>query len=103
LMPEEATALLRNCARLVGQGGDMLIGVDLKKDKTVLDAAYDDAEGVTAAFNLNLLTRINRELGGDFDLGRFAHVAFYNPAESRIEIYIESKVDQLVHIAGQGF
>ncbi len=103
LLPDEAAALLRNCARLVGRGGDMLIGVDLKKDKAVLDAAYDDAEGVTAAFNLNLLTRINRELGGDFDLGRFAHVAFYNPAESRIEIYIESKVDQLVHIAGHGF
>jgi dimethylhistidine N-methyltransferase len=103
LLPEEALALLRSCAKLVGRGGDMLVGVDLKKPKPILDAAYNDAEGVTAEFNLNLLTRINRELGADFDLGRFEHVAFYNEAEGRIEIYIESRVDQLVHIAGHGF
>ena len=103
LMPEEALALLRSCAALVGRGGDMLIGVDRKKPTPILDAAYNDSQGVTAAFNLNLLTRINRELGADFDLSRFAHLAFYNEAEGRIEIYIESRVDQLVHIAGHGF
>ena len=103
LMPEEALALLRSCARLVGLGGDMLVGVDLKKATPILNAAYDDAQGVTAAFNLNLLTRINRELRGDFELSRFRHLAFYNEAEGRIEIYIESLADQLVHIAGRGF
>ena len=103
LQPDEARDLLRSCWRLVGMGGDMLVGVDLKKSKPILDAAYDDAQGVTAAFNLNLLTRINRELGADFDLGRFAHVGFYNEAQGRVEIYIESRVDQLVHIAGHGF
>jgi dimethylhistidine N-methyltransferase len=103
LPPDEARDLLHRCWRLVGQGGDMLVGVDLKKPKPILDAAYDDAQGVTAAFNLNLLTRINRELGGDFDLARFAHLGFYNEALGRIEIYIESRADQLVHIAGHGF
>jgi dimethylhistidine N-methyltransferase len=103
LMPEEALMLLRSCWRLVGRGGDMLVGVDLVKDDAVLNAAYNDASGVTAQFNLNLLERINRELGGDFDLGRFAHVAFFNRAESRMEIYIESLVTQLVRIAGHGF
>ena len=103
LLPEEALALLRSCARLVGLGGDMLVGVDLKKATPILNAAYNDAQGVTAAFNLNLLTRINRELRGDFEPGRFRHLAFYNEAEGRIEIYIESLADQLVHIAGRGF
>jgi L-histidine N-alpha-methyltransferase len=103
LMPDEAVGLLRACWRLVGRGGDMLIGVDLSKDHEILDAAYNDKAGVTAAFNLNLLERINRELSGDFDLSRFEHVAFFNPVESRIEIYIESQVAQLVHVAGRGF
>jgi L-histidine N-alpha-methyltransferase len=103
LVPDEALDLLRGCGRLVGPGGDMLVGVDLKKPTPILNAAYNDAQGVTAAFNLNLLTRINRELGADFDLGRFAHVGFYDEVEGRIEIYIESLVDQLVHIAGHGF
>jgi L-histidine N-alpha-methyltransferase len=103
LMPEEALMLLRSCWRLVGRGGDLLIGVDLVKDASLLNAAYNDESGVTARFNLNLLNRINREAAGDFDLDRFAHVAFFNPAESRVEIYIESLVTQLVHIAGRGF
>ena len=103
LVADEALALLRRCGRLVGKGGDMLVGVDRKKAKPILDAAYNDSQGVTAEFNLNLLTRINRELGADFDLARFAHLGFYNEAEGRIEIYIESRVDQLVHIAGTGF
>ena len=103
LEPDEALALLRRCGRLVGRGGDMLVGVDRKKAKPVLEAPYNDAQGVTAEFNLNLLTRIDRELGADFDLARFAHLAFYNEAEGRIEIYIESRIDQLVHVAGHGF
>jgi dimethylhistidine N-methyltransferase len=103
LVPSEALALLRQCGRLVGRGGDMLVGVDRKKATPILNAAYNDSRGVTAAFNLNLLMRINRELGADFDLARFRHLGFYNEAEGRIEIYIESCVDQLVHIAGHGF
>ncbi len=79
----------------------MLIGVDLKKDPALLDAAYNDRAGVTAAFNLNLLERINRELDADFDLDRFEHVAFYNVAAGRIEIYIRSLVDQIVTVAGR--
>jgi L-histidine N-alpha-methyltransferase len=103
LLPDDAVTLLRRCGRLVGSGGDMLVGVDLKKAKPILDAAYNDSRGVTAEFNLNLLTRINRELGADFDLARFAHLGFYNETEGRIEIYIESLADHLVHIAGHGF
>lgn len=99
--PEAAEAFLSHCARLLGQGGEMLVGVDLKKEKAVLDAAYNDRTGVTALFNLNLLERINRELDGDLDLARFAHVAFYNPAMGRVEIYIESLADQNAQIAGR--
>ena len=79
----------------------MLIGVDLKKDPEILDAAYNDRAGVTAAFNLNLLERINHELDGDLDIDRFEHVAFYNEAEGRIEIYIRSLADQEGRIAGR--
>jgi dimethylhistidine N-methyltransferase len=103
LLPDEAAGPLHRCWGLVGRGGDMLVGVDLKKPKPILDAAYNDSRGVTAAFNLNLLTRINRELGADFDLARFAHLGFYDEVEGRIEIYIESLADQLVHVAGNGF
>ncbi len=99
--PEDAVAFLAGCRRVVGRGGALLIGVDLKKDKAVLDAAYNDRAGVTAAFNLNLLERINRELDGDFDLDRFEHVAFYNEAAGRIEIYIRSRADQIVTVANR--
>jgi L-histidine Nalpha-methyltransferase len=99
--PEDAVAFLAGCRRVVGRGGALLIGVDLKKDKAVLDAAYNDRAGVTAAFNLNLLERINRELDGDFDLDRFEHVAFYNETAGRIEIYIRSRADQIVTVAGR--
>jgi uncharacterized SAM-dependent methyltransferase len=78
----------------------MLIGVDLKKDPKILDAAYNDRAGVTAEFNLNLLARINRELDGDLDIHRFEHVAFYNEVEGRIEIYIRSLANQEAWIAG---
>src|SRR4029079_2967061 len=81
----------------------MLVGVDLKKDVGLLHAAYNDAQGVTAAFNLNVLARINRELGGDFDLSAFRHRAFYNEAESRIEMHLVSTRAQRVTIAGRSF
>lgn len=76
----------------------LLLGADLKKDSAVLEAAYNDALGVTSAFNLNVLARINRELGGTFDLHGFRHQAFYNEAAGRIEIYIESLFNQTVRI-----
>jgi dimethylhistidine N-methyltransferase len=98
LTPPEARQFLTHAGRLLGNGGKLLIGVDLVKEKAILDAAYDDAAGVTAAFSLNLLTRINRELGANFDTDRFRHVAFFNPTASRIEIYIESLVAQRVRV-----
>ena len=101
--PKAAEAFLLNCARLLGSGGEMLVGVDLKKEKGVLDAAYNDGSGVTALFNLNLLHRINRELDGDLDIAQFRHVAFYNPAMGRVEIYIESLAEQEARIAGRRF
>jgi dimethylhistidine N-methyltransferase len=101
--PEEAARFLANVREIVGSGGMLVIGVDLKKDKPTLDAAYDDAQGVTAAFNLNLLARINRELGGDFQLKRFRHKAFYDEASGRIEMHLESLYQQLVHVAGRRF
>jgi L-histidine N-alpha-methyltransferase len=99
--PEEAETFLANCRRLLGRDGDMIVGVDLKKDPDLLDAAYNDRAGVTAAFNLNLLERANRELDADLDLDRFEHVAFYSEARGRVEIYIKSLVDQQVRIAGR--
>lgn len=101
--PEAAEAFLAGCARLLGHNGAMLVGVDLKKEKAVLDAAYNDGAGVTALFNLNLLERINRELEGDLDPAQFQHLAFYNPAMGRIEIYIKSLAEQEVRIAGRRF
>ncbi|HYG67853.1 MAG TPA: L-histidine N(alpha)-methyltransferase, partial [Anaeromyxobacteraceae bacterium] len=77
--PDEAQAFLRQIVAVVGPGGGLLLGVDRKKDPALLDRAYDDEEGVTAAFNKNLLTRLNRELGGDFDLDAWDHRAFYDP------------------------
>jgi dimethylhistidine N-methyltransferase len=101
--PEEALAFMQRCRALLGPGGILLIGVDLRKDKAILDAAYDDAQGVTAAFNLNLLHRINRELGGDFVVNRFRHVAFYDEAKGRIEMHLESGYAQFARVAGQRF
>ena len=98
--PAEAQAFLANCARTLRGGGAMLVGVDLKKNPAVLYAAYNDSLGVTADFSLNLLARINRELGGDFKLQHFRHLAFYNADRGRIEIYIESLKDQQVSIGG---
>jgi dimethylhistidine N-methyltransferase len=101
--PEDATAFLSRLADLVGEGGGLLIGVDLQKDRDVLERAYNDSAGVTAQFNKNLLLRINRELGGDFDLNRWHHHAIYNQAEGRIEIYLISETNQTVHIGGDSF
>ena len=95
---EEALKFLRALRRVLNEGDALLLGADLKKDKAVLEAAYNDALGVTAAFNLNVLARINRELGGDFDLRAFAHRAVYNQDVGRVEIYIESNREQTVTI-----
>ena len=96
---DEALRFLRALRSVLHKGDALLLGVDLKKDPAILEAAYNDALGVTSAFNLNVLARINRELGGTFDLRAFRHRAFYNEAMGRIEIYIESLVDQTVRIA----
>jgi dimethylhistidine N-methyltransferase len=101
--PLEALRFLKNVALQLAPDDGFLIGVDLKKDPAILNAAYNDAGGVTAAFNLNLLARCNRELGADFDLTAFAHRAFYNDAVGRIEMHLESACEQRVWIAGQVF
>jgi dimethylhistidine N-methyltransferase len=101
--PQEATAFLARALHLLGPGAQLLVGIDLVKPEPELVAAYDDALGVTAAFNKNLLERINRELGGDFDLEAFAHRARWNAAESRIEMHLESLRDQTVQVAGRRF
>jgi dimethylhistidine N-methyltransferase len=103
LAPAEAHAFLGMTRGQVGARGAMLVGVDLKKDANTLHAAYNDARGVTAAFNLNLLARINRELGADFDLRRFAHYAFYNAGGGRIEMHLVSLARQTVAIGAHRF
>ncbi len=95
-----AIALMTGVARLVGPDGAFLVGVDLRKDPRVLERAYDDAAGVTAAFDMNLLARLNRELDADFDLRRFSHRARWNDAASRIEMHLVSEVEQVVHLDG---
>jgi dimethylhistidine N-methyltransferase len=99
--PHEACAFLRHAGRMLGQGASLIIGVDLVKDPNVLNAAYDDAAGVTAKFNINLLARINRELGGNFDLASFSHHAFYNSERHRIEMHLASNKRQRVRVAGR--
>lgn len=101
--PDAATALLARFRRLAGTDGQLLIGFDLKKDPQRLHAAYNDAAGVTAAFNLNLLVRLNRELDADFDPARFSHYAFYNPVAGRIEMHLVSLAEQDVSVAGERF
>lgn len=95
---EEAPRFLRALRSVLRTGDALLLGADLKKDPAILEAAYNDSLGVTSAFNLNVLARINRELGGTFDLRAFRHHAFYNEEMGRIEIYIESLIDQKVRI-----
>jgi len=101
--PEPAAAFLRQAARILGPGATFIVGADRVKDEAVLQAAYDDAAGVTAKFNLNLLARINRELHGDFDLAAFRHVARYNRARARIEMHLESTTAQAAHVCGRAF
>lgn len=103
LTHDEAETFLQNAAQLLAEGSTFLIGVDLQKDLDILLPAYDDARGVTASFSLNLLTRVNRELDGDFNVERFAHRALYNAEAGRIEIYLESLADQTVRVRGQRF
>ncbi len=100
--PIEAVAFLESAARLL-DGGDFVIGVDLKKDPERLNAAYNDAQGITAAFNLNLLVRINRELGGDFDIDAFEHRAHYDARHGRIEMHLISRRAQTVAIGDHRF
>ena len=101
--PDAVIRFLEHCAELLGPDGEMLIGVDLKKDTAILDRAYNDRAGFNAAFNLNLLGRINRELEGNLDLARFEHLAFYSAAKGRMELYLKSLADQTASIAGRRF
>ncbi|PHS79518.1 MAG: L-histidine N(alpha)-methyltransferase [Rhodospirillaceae bacterium] len=99
--PDQALEFMANAASIAGPGGGMLIGIDLKKDEAVLNAAYNDAQGVTAQFNLNLLRRLNTECGADFDLDTFSHKAFYNADAGRIEMHLVSQCAQVVSLGGQ--
>jgi len=101
--PPQAQRFLARMARVAGARGALLIGVDLKKDRATLERAYDDRAGVTAAFNLNLLVRINRELDGSFDLARFRHQARWDASAGRIEMHLVSTVAQTVRVAGRPF
>jgi dimethylhistidine N-methyltransferase len=101
--PERAITLLRRIAKMVGQGGGLLIGIDLKKDIGRIEAAYNDSLGITARFNLNLLQRINDELGADFHLDAFEHRALYNSKFGRVELDLVSLSDQYVTVAGEIF
>src|SRR5207247_9951598 len=101
--PDEAVQFLRRISNVFRGGVWLLIGVDLKKDRQVLEAAYNDSAGVTAQFNLNLLQRINRELGADFDLDQWRHRASYNSNAGRIEMHLISEIDQFVRLDEQKF
>ena len=101
--PDEAVEFLKTARRLLGVGAQFLVGADLVKDSAVLVAAYDDAQGVTAAFNLNVLARINRELDGQIDIAQFDHRAVWNAAESRMEMHLVSRVDQDLLVGDQRF
>jgi dimethylhistidine N-methyltransferase len=103
LEPEGAVAFLRNIAFWCGSDGGLLIGIDLKKERWILEPAYNDRKGVTARFNLNILTRANRELGADFDLSAFQHRAPYNEIHDRIEMHLVSQCPQTVHLDSQEF
>ncbi len=102
-LPEQAVSVLEEIKNMVGKDGGLLIGVDLKKDSAILNAAYNDKKGLTAQFNMNLLLRINRELVADFKLDGFKHHAFFNEEESRIEMHLCSLQDQQVKIDGHVF
>lgn len=101
--PEAADAFLRRIAKRAGRGSGLLIGVDLVKDLKTLEDAYNDGKGVTAEFNLNILKRLNREIGTDFDIAKWRHKAFFNTQESRIEMHLESAINQRVNVDGVSF
>jgi len=101
--PVQATSLLEKFRKSLGQNSWLLIGVDTKKSPSILHRAYNDGAGVTARFNKNLLLRINRELNGTFDVDKFAHYAFYNIQEGRIEMHLVCLVDQEISVNGIGF
>ena len=101
--PHEACAFLRSAREILGQDAQLVIGVDLEKDERVLYEAYNDKAGVTARFNLNVLHRINRELGGNFDLSAFTHRAIYNRERHRIEMHLISRKAQAVRVLGRSF
>lgn len=103
LMPEQATAFLGRARTTLGAGAHLLVGVDLRKDPALLRAAYDDAAGITARFNLNLLHRLNREAAANFDPDSFSHVALWNEAAGRMEMHLESQRAQHVWVAGRRF
>jgi len=103
MVPRTAVDLLRNMRHTLSDGAMLLIGFDRVKPRNVLVPAYDDAAGVTAAFNLNLLTRINRELGADIPVDAFSHRAKWNDGESRIEMHLEAQRDVAFNIAGEAF
>lgn len=99
--PAEGAMFLRSLRSVIGYDGALILGVDRRKDASALHSAYNDAAGVTAAFNLNVLERLNRELEADFELERFRHVAFFNESASRIEMHLESTRDQIVSVAAE--
>lgn len=99
--PDRAKKFLSSIAALTEEDGGMLIGIDLKKEKDILEAAYNDSQGITARFNKNILVRLNRELNADFDVDKFSHSAFYNEEEGRIEMHLVSETQQNVKIAGE--
>ena len=101
--PHEASAFLRTARDILGHGAQMIIGIDLEKDERTLYDAYNDAAGVTARFNLNVLERINRELGGNFDLSGFIHRSIYNRDRHRIEMHLISRKAQSVRLLGHNF
>lgn len=101
--PDEALGFLKHVRELVGEHGGLLIGVDLQKDKSILDAAYNDKQGVTALFNLNVLSHINKLFNSDIDVDLFDHIAFYNEKHCRIEMHLESKTDHQCHLDNHGY
>jgi dimethylhistidine N-methyltransferase len=98
--PAEAVTFLAAAGETLGKGSTFVVGFDLIKDLSILEAAYNDSQGVTAAFNLNVLARLNRELDGDFPLGAFAHDARFNARHSRVEMHLQARADLNVRLAG---
>ena len=103
LEPQPACLFLERLAKIAAPGGALLIGVDLQKSPDIIERAYNDAAGVTAEFNLNLLVRANRELDADFDISQWQHRAIYNPLDARIEMHLISRERQVVHLDEQAF